>query len=857
MKRVLFGSNYTQECVPPLCRIDVRKKGRDTLGSCKELRKAAQNSSLTVALLALLFLGFFVNALSAGTSHAASIGVVAFEGEAAPGLPKGSKFVLIGSLGQEPIINNRGQVAFIATADVPGSGPREGVWAGFPGHLKLVAAQGDVAPGTGGSARFDRFRSIVLADDGQVAMLVDLRSGQIAENLAGIWVGRQDEIKKVARKGEVAPGAQAEFFSFGSMAFNGAQVAFQAMLTSITDGLGFFGIWSGSPSNPALLARSGAPAPDRPPGDTLEVFSFARILLDGDGEALFITRLNLAGIGQALAIYKGKPGALELLAVEGGEVPSLGPGFTVSRLPGFFNLNHFGEVSLSLTMDFNDGQSNLNHHILLAGPPSKLSIVAREGDRVPGSANPPLFYLPDSEGFTFGLRSAVIGRNGEVSFKAFANDLQTDVLMAGPPKKVTLLRKNSEAEQIVINGKGELAFVESPPGPEFKLWTGDPSKLKVAVQTGDAIKLRGGRKGFISLGSPIKYSEAAGGDSEGLPRAIANNGQVVFYSVLDDGAVGLGTGIFVTPATPPDAVRGDFFRDQDADVLWYNSDTGRTEVLAIENMKARGVTLLANTRDTSWTPIAVGNFGGNATADVLWRNSRTRAVQLWIMTQKAGKPVRQATVNLPKLSSRQLALAGIGDFKGNGSDHILWRHGNTGKLEIWELKSSGAFSKKVAPGGRNDLDWIVAGIGDFDNDDNDDILWRNKATGDNEIWRIRASKRRSVFALPAVAKLSQNVAGVGDFDGDNTDDIFWRNTANGANRLWTIIEFTRDSDQRLPIKAKKWEVAKLADYNRDGLIDIFWRNASSGKNQLWGMAGNKRLSSSSLPQRPTNKWQVP
>ena len=121
--------------------------------------------------------------------------------------------------------------------------------------------------------------------------------------------------------------------------------------------------------------------------------------------------------------------------------------------------------------------------------------------------------------------------------------------------------------------------------------------------------------------------------------------------------------------------------------------------------------------------------------------------------------------------------AGIGDFNGDGKDDILWRNTSTGTNAIWGGASSGSGLAVNAVG---DLNWKVAGIGDFNGDGSDDILWRNTSTGVNTIWRNASSA--TVQAVTSVGDLNWKVAGTGDFNGDGTDDILWRNARHRAER---------------------------------------------------------------------------
>src|SRR5436853_6064369 len=107
-----------------------------------------------------------------------------------------------------------------------------------------------------------------------------------------------------------------------------------------------------------------------------------------------------------------------------------------------------------------------------------------------------------------------------------------------------------------------------------------------------------------------------------------------------------------------------------------------------------------------------------------------------------------------------------------------------------------------------DLNWKVAGSGDFDGDGRADILWRNTSSGQNYIYFMNGTAILTEGYLRTVADQSWQVAGIGDFDGDGKDDILWRNTVTGDNYLYPMSGLTIKPGEGYlrTVAAGDWEV---------------------------------------------------
>lgn len=275
------------------------------------------------------------------------------------------------------------------------------------------------------------------------------------------------------------------------------------------------------------------------------------------------------------------------------------------------------------------------------------------------------------------------------------------------------------------------------------------------------------------------------------------------------------------------SLTSDFNVDRHSDVLWRNVRTGANTIWVSANATTRR---RVEPLGTDWSIAGVADFNGDGRADVLWRNAGSGENRVWMSGSSA------TVLALPSVVGRAWFVAGIGRLLGGDHPDILWRNAATGATYVSSVVENtlGAINRPLVfedwPRTTVDLDWTVAGIGDFNNDGHDDILWRNAVSGSNTVWL--SGRRDTQLAVARVANLQWKVAGVGDFNGDGASDILWRNIATGNDTIWRSARSGAQQPVRRVIN-QAWQVAATGDYDGDGRSDIVWRNQRSGANVIW------------------------
>ncbi len=298
-------------------------------------------------------------------------------------------------------------------------------------------------------------------------------------------------------------------------------------------------------------------------------------------------------------------------------------------------------------------------------------------------------------------------------------------------------------------------------------------------------------------------------------------------------------------------VRHDFNGDGHADVLWRNTTTGDVAIWLMDGMTINGGDFIAKGVSADWDVKAIGDLNGDGKADVLWQNT-AGDVYIWIIEGTTIKTGGFAVRGMPG----EWEITALGDFNGEGNDDIMWRNTNTGDVYVWmmdgtDIKTGGGY---VVKGMKSD--WVVKAIADFNGDGKSDVLWRNTTTGDVAMWLLDGLSMSTGNYVAQAVPDNWQIKGIDDFDGDGKADVLWQNSSSGDVVIWFMNGLSIVSggfvQKGVP---HDWQIRVVGDYNGDGKADILWQNSASGDVYMYIMDGLTMSSGGMVSFGMPSDWQ--
>jgi hypothetical protein len=277
-----------------------------------------------------------------------SLELIAATNQPVPGLP-GRQF----STAESALINDSGHVSLFATLKPVGTGSvTYGVWSEGGGNgLKLLAAEGLDAPQTGG-AKFTSVRYLPsINTQGNTAFFATVRTPS-NQNRTGIWTGFDySDLRPIVLQGDAYGGVAGSTFQFvgsNSQLDSAGNIYFNANIYSAATGE-LSGIWKATSSGLQELVREDTVLP-YPTNPAITFTGIGNFVASDDGTIAFSGGLTGPGVHYSDSnegLWRRAPnGIVSLIAREGDPLPGGAPG---EILESFFGLdpsiNGLGQVA--------------------------------------------------------------------------------------------------------------------------------------------------------------------------------------------------------------------------------------------------------------------------------------------------------------------------------------------------------------------------------------------------------------------------------------------------------------------------------------------------------------------------------
>lgn len=299
---------------------------------------------------------------------------------------------------------------------------------------------------------------------------------------------------------------------------------------------------------------------------------------------------------------------------------------------------------------------------------------------------------------------------------------------------------------------------------------------------------------------------------------------------------------------------GDVDANNQADILVYAVGGAQFDVMRFVDNMARSPLTIADL-GSGWRAHMAGDLRGDGFVSVLLHQAST---QRWVIWHIANDELAWAGLLFNGGEAREFILDA--DFSGNGRRELLFRRGpnHYELVSVDVLSGTGQVDSTVTGFTMPSADWQPHMTADFDGNGTDDLMWRNRYSGEVTLWLMSgASVPESALPAPELDEegealpFTQPIAALAgptllpwgtpfevvsalDVDEDQRRDLVLYHREEGS--LWLKLLdglATKQVPMRLSDADTPWRVVAMGDYNADKREDVLVRHEQTGALAMW------------------------
>jgi hypothetical protein len=360
----------------------------------------------------------------------------------------------------------------------------------------------------------------------------------------------------------------------------------------------------------------------------------------------------------------------------------------------------------------------------------------------------------------------------------------TIVLPGNPGNGNYFIKGGAGTDKLVVN-KASSLFNVVPHGQDYLLQNVQGTD---GVSLLDTIELIQFLDKTINVADEANSSASHDFNGDGTSDILfSSNGAVNAFQVANFAATAWqGVGSYNPAGGDAIAGVGDLNGNGTADVLFFNASTGVAHAFQVNNFHATAWQTVGDVNPAAGYSIAgVGDFNSDGTSDILFQNNGAlNAFQVSNYVATAWRGVGSFN------PAAGYEVAGVGDFNGDGTSDVLLYNPTNGALNAFQINNFQAVAWQGIGGITPAAGFHIAGIGDFNNDGTDDILFYNPTNGALNAFEVHNFVATAWQGVGSIAPAGGDaVAGVGDFNGNGTADVLFYNQGNGGVHAFQVSDF--------------------------------------------------------------------